>query len=124
MSDDKLFPWKQEAPRALIMAAITSVVTTAFNAVYRIRFAEPGSLIDSIPVPLLLLSTCIFVVLSFVLRLARLERKIMRVATDCMLIAGLAGLSIALAAVLNTGAVPLGSFELTAASVPPLLKEK
>ncbi|MDR0637612.1 MAG: hypothetical protein LBG27_01700 [Spirochaetaceae bacterium] len=113
MSDDKSFPWKQEALRALIMAVITSAVTSALNAVYRIRFAELGSVIDSMPVPLLLLVTGIFVVLSFVLRLTRLEQRIMRVITDCMLIAGLAVLSIAMVAALNIGTVPLKSFELT-----------
>ncbi|MDR0584059.1 MAG: hypothetical protein LBG57_06915 [Treponema sp.] len=105
-------PWKQEALRALIIAAITSVVTTALNAVYRIRFAELGNLIDSMPVPLLLLVSGIFVILSFVLRLGRLEQRIMRIVTNCMLAAGLAGLSVALVVALNLSAVPLGSFEL------------
>ena len=106
------FPWKQEAVRALIIAVITSVVTTTLNAVYRIRFAELGNLIDSMPVPLLLLVSGIFIVLSFVLRLARLEQRIMRIVTNCMLAAGLAGLSVALVVALNLSAVPLGSFEL------------
>jgi hypothetical protein len=111
------FPWKQEVLRALVAAVITCIVTTVLNAVYRIRFAELGSFIESLPVPLLILVIGIFVALSFVFRLARPEQRVTRIITDCMLIAGLAGVSIALVAALNVGAVPLKSFELTTDNV-------
>jgi hypothetical protein len=41
-----------------------------------------------------------------------MEWRRMRILTDCMLVLGLAGLSVTLVAALNIGAVPLGSFEL------------
>jgi hypothetical protein len=113
MSDNQPFPWKHEVLRALIWTLIGSVATTVLNAVYQIRFPELGSLIDSLPVPLLIILTGAVIVLSFVIRIARLEQRHVRIITDGMLIAGLAGLSIAVVAALNIGAVPLGSFELT-----------
>jgi hypothetical protein len=117
MSNDPPFPWKQEALRALVAAVITFIATPVLNAVYRIRFAELGGFIDSLSVPLLLLVIGVFVALSFVFRLARLEQRVMRILTDCMLIAGLIGLSITVVAALNIGFVPLKSFELTADNI-------
>jgi hypothetical protein len=117
MSDDPPFPWKQEALRALVAAVITFIATPVLNAAYRVRFAEVGGFIDSLPVPLLLLVIGVFVALSFVFRLARLEKRVMRIVTDCMLIAGLLGLSITVVAALNIGVVPLKSFELTADNI-------
>jgi hypothetical protein len=117
MSDNTPFPWKQEALRALLAAVIGSVVTTALNAVYRIRFPELGGFIDSLPVTLLFVLTGIFIVLSFVFRMARLEQRATRILTNGMLLAGLFGLSVAVVAVLNIGAVPLKSFELTAENI-------
>jgi hypothetical protein len=117
MSDDTPFPWKHEVLRALIWTLIGSAATAVLNAVYRIRFPELGSLIDSLPVPLLIILTGAVIVLSFAFRIARLKQRHVRIITDGMLVAGLAGLSVAVVAALNIGTVPLGSFELTSENI-------
>jgi hypothetical protein len=117
MSDNPPFPWKYEVLRGLIATVTGWVATTVLNAVYRMRFPELGSFIDSLSFPLLFSLIGIFIVLSFVLRMARLKQRSMRILTDCMLIAGLIGLSIAVVAALNTGAVPLKSFDLTGKNI-------
>jgi hypothetical protein len=110
---DAPFRWKHEALRALVAALVSFAVTAILNALYRIRFTELGAYLDVLPLPLLFISTGVFVVFSFVMRLTRLEWRRLKVLTDCMLVLGLAGFSITLVTALNIGAVPLGSFELT-----------
>jgi hypothetical protein len=92
-------------------------VAAILDAACRTWFSWLRAYIGYLPAPLLFPAGAALIVFSFVSRLARPEGRRVKTIATCALLAGALSLGAALAAALNAGTLPLGSFELTARNI-------